>query len=408
MDCYFPGRVLVGPGPEAGGPSGLAQRLSKEFSGDFELEFSFEDVLAHNGIETSDHSRRSLPFVGRVPEGAEIDFASRLRRLPRWQVAAATPDYLVRPNAPLTVDQAALDQIISRIGARPGGAFCGNNTIVGILDSGVDPTYVQSPPLHPKQYNALSPSSAGFVPSDPIGHGSLVARIVNAVAPGAKLISVKTFDQDGTISSVLAAMYVAQGAGPCDILNLSLKVSCDPALCAVCQTPGPTSTNISQLSYFFDTFMHMEPNVILVAAAGNNSSHLTLPAAIDRVIAVGSFDYDRDTPISAYRQVPASRFVLAPGGNNASGKAFASRSSFAGRTEFLHGTSFAAAFVTGFAAKTICNLRNRACGTPRRSSPVAGLGSGILAAIVGEIDACADKSWAGFDPALHGLGAIRF
>ena len=294
------------------------------------------------------------------------------------------------------------------MGAKPGGNQCGRDCTVGILDWN-RPKLVSVPAsLHQKQYDTLAPSGGGTALSDPIGHGSLVARIVNAVAPAAQLISVKTFGQTGTISSVIAGLYLAHAAGPCDIFNLSLKVSCDPDACAVCGTPGAATINIGQLGYFFRTFMQGAANSVLVAAAGNNVSHLTLPAAFDDVIAVGSFDYGTRSPISLYKHVPSVRDVLAPGGQNAQGQAFASRAGFAG-PQYMHGTSFAAAFVTGFAAKVVCNWKGGAgCGTPLKAKPALPPVSSLLATVLGEIDVRADKTWTGFQPALHGLGAVYF
>jgi hypothetical protein len=357
MECLFPGRVLVAPGPESSGSSYLAERLRDELSGDFEFEFSIEDVLRQNHLELPFRSSGTLPFVGRVPEGAETEIAARLARFSG--VGAAIPDYLVRPGGPAVpfiIHDAVLNQAVQDINALPASMQCGQGCVIGILDSGVDAAQVPGANLKGQQYNALTPAAPGTAPADPIGHGSLVARIVSVIVPAATLISVKTFDQTGTISSVIAALYLAQAAGPCDVLNLSLSVSCAPVPCNVCQTPAPAAANIGQLSYFFQTYMQGAPDTVLVAAAGNNVKHLSFPAAFDRVIAVGSFDYGTQSPISAYQQVPPARFVLAPGGQGVPGRAFAECASF-GRPKYLHGTSFAAAFITAFAAKTVCGWR---------------------------------------------------
>jgi hypothetical protein len=410
MECFYPGRVLVGPGIESGGPRSLTEFLRGELGGDFDFEFGVEEILAHHNLKMPDsRAGRTLPFVGRVPEGAEMEIAQRLAHFPQDRVAAATPDYLVRPNAPVTVNQTVLDQVIAKMRAKPGGSQCGSDCTVGILDSGIDPKLVSVPSsVHQKQYDTLAPSGGGTALSDTVGHGSLVARIVNAVAPAAKLISVKTFDQTGTISNVIAGLYLAHAAGPCDILNLSLKVSCDPDACAVCGTPGAATINIGQLGYFFRTFMQAAPNSVLVAAAGNSVSHLTLPAAFDDVIAVGSFDYGARAPISLYKHVPSVRYVLAPGGQNAQGQAFAWRAGFAG-PQFMYGTSFAAAFITGFAAKVVCSWKGGAkCGTSLQAKPALPPGASLLATVLAEIDVRADKTWAGFQTPLHGLGAVYF
>jgi subtilisin family serine protease len=163
--------------------------------------------------------------------------------------------------------------------------------------------------------------------------------------------------------------------------------------------------NIEQLNYFFQAFRANAPDTVLIAAAGNDVQYLTLPAVFDKVIAVGSFDYDAVSPISAFYRVPANRYVLAPGGRGAAGAAYGQRETFA-EPEFLHGTSFAAAFVSAFAAKVIC-ARKGGRGTPLKgqlSNPLPE----VYAVVLAEIAARSDTTWLGFESARHGLGAIRF
>jgi hypothetical protein len=256
MDCFFPGRVLVGPGSESEGGAYLSQRLTKEFGSDFEYEFGIDDVLRQNELDPNKLRKTSLlPFVGRVPEGAETEMSARISQFLPMQVGAVTPDYLVRPAASITIDNNVLDQIIQLVGAKPGGPQCGHGCVVGVLDSGVDPSLVPGTNLRSKQYDALAPMSATVTPNDHLGHGSLVARIVSEIAPATELISVRAFAQTGTISSVVAALYLAEVAGPCDVLNLSFSISCAPVACAVCRTPAQASMNIGQLNY---SFRHLE------------------------------------------------------------------------------------------------------------------------------------------------------
>jgi hypothetical protein len=408
MDCFFPGRVVVGPKLDSEGGA-LAELLSKEFGSDFEYEFGVGDILQHNDLSLGhleSKYKRSLPFVGRVPEGAEAEMAARILGFSQMPVGAATPDYLVRPAAPITIDASVLGQAIAKIRAKPRSPRCGRGCKVGIVDSRIDQSLVPNGNVRKQQYDALSPLSGAAAPADQLGHGSLVARIVSEIAPGAELISVRAFSQSGTISSVVAALYLAEAAGPCDILNLSLSVNCAPVPCAVCNTPALASINIGQLDYFFRTFMDSAPNALLVAAAGNNVQHLALPAAFDRVIAVGSFDYSTSSPISSYHQVPSTRFVLAPGGRGVSGAAFGQRAGFAKPT-YLHGTSFATAFVSAFAAKVAC-ARSVGCGTLLLSQVARTASASLHAAVLAEIDAQSNKSWVGFDSARHGLGAMYF
>ena len=347
-----------------------------------------------------------MPFVARVPEGAEFEFADRIAKIS--QIGAAIPDYEVRASSPIKIHPTVLSAAVAAMGAQPGGPICGGGCVVGILDSGIDLPSVSGLHVDRVQYDALDPRAAGKPPADSDGHGTLVSCIVGQVAPGARLISIKTMDDKSTVSSVLAAMYLAQAAGPCDVLNLSLSIECAADPCKVCRTLPTSAANLLQLEYFFDHFMQQTPGTILVAAAGNNVVQVARPAAFDRIIAVGSFDYKQSTPLSAYKQVPPNRYLMAPGGQSRAGAAFAERTGFAG-PKHLHGTSFATAFVTGFAAKTICQLKSKSCQSKQSlSAPPAPGFTGPMAAVLGELNARALRKWSGYNATLHGMGALHF
>ena len=270
------------------------------------------------------------------------------------------------------------------------------------LGTGIDSSLIPTANIRSLQYNAVKPEIPG-APSDAIGHGSLVARIISKIAPAAHLVSVKTFEDTGTISGAIAALYLAQAAGPCDVLNLSFSLNCDPMPCDVCQTPAPAATNINQLSYLFSSYMVPLPNTVLVSAAGNNTNHLQIPAAFSRIVAVGSFDYFNLSPISIYKQVPKDRFVFAPGGKGDSKTAYGERPGFAGPAYF-YGTSFATAFITAFAARTVC-ARKGACKALRVNKLI---NPSLLDAVLSELKSQSITSWYGFDPNIHGIGAVRF
>jgi hypothetical protein len=161
MDCFVPGRVLVGPAPESE-RSDLAKHLKEEFGDDFEYEFGISDVLRQNGLDPDKLQKaHTLPFVGRVPEGREADMAARISRFSKMQVGGATPDYLVRPAAAasIIINNLSLMQSIEKVRARPGDSRCGQGCVVGIVDSGVDPSLVPGTNLRAIQYDALSPMS---------------------------------------------------------------------------------------------------------------------------------------------------------------------------------------------------------------------------------------------------------
>lgn len=401
MDCYFPGRVIIGPNPESSEASQLAEILSGEFRGDFEYDFGVQDILLKNGLEIPTEWGSYLPFVGRISEGAEEEMSERLMGF--RGVGSAIPDYLTYP-AGISIDSKNIDQCLADIHGSPPSQGCGQGCVVGLLDTGVDPTVASSAQLHPVQYDALDPSHAGSSPNDSSGHGSTIAEIIGRCAPASKIVSVKTIDRNGTISSAVAGLYMAAASGPCHVLNLSFSVACTGTRCRYCKKPGHTAMNPAQLEYFFQIFLQQYPNTVLVSAAGNASSNVAYPAKCDNVIAVGSFDYAAQSNVYSYPDVPSGRFVLAPGGSKTvpfgqSATGFSS--------DFFHGTSFAAAFVTGFAARSVCGWLNPSCGSQFVSGP-PGLGVGLSAAVLQAIAKRSDTSWHGYNSGDHGLGAIRF
>ena len=406
MACFYPGRILIGQGKGSDGVRYLTETIKKELGSEFEFQHGAEDIVRANNLKLPDNFRsNTLPFVARVPEGAELEFAKRIAKMP--YVGAVIPDYEVRASSPIKFHPNVLSGAVTALHAAPGGAMCGSGTVVGILDSGIDLQSVPGLHVDPVQYDALDPRAAGKPPADAHGHGTLVSSIVGQVVPGARLISIKTMDDKSTVSSVLAAMYLAQAAGPCDVLNLSLSIDCGSAPCAVCGTQTTSAATLSQLEYFFAHFMQQTPSTVLVAAAGNNVSQVARPAAFDRIIAVGSFDYSQSVPLSAYQQVPSNRYVMAPGGQGSGGSAYAEQKGFS-RPVYLYGTSFATAFVTGFAAKTICRLKSSSCRSKQPlGQPAVGF-AGPMASVLGEIHATALRKWHGYNASLHGMGALHF
>lgn len=144
----------------------------------------------------------------------------------------------------------------------------------------------------------------------------------------------------------------------------------------------------------------------MIAAAGNGYRHLAMPACFPGVIAVGAFDLEsgQAASYSRYLHVPPERYVLAPGGRQDVGSAFAIplQASFRPNSG-LYGTSFAAAFVTGVSARYFCSLRGGACAFEQH------LPTGDLAAYLhSRLQLTADRAWAGYTPELHGLGLVRY
>jgi hypothetical protein len=234
---------------------------------------------------------------------------------------------------------------------------------------------------------------------------------VNRIAPGASLQSIKTFSHGGTIGGVLAALYLAEASFKPDIYNLSLSLSCDPELCEVCGNPKNVSINAAQVGSLFSFLQRRQfPGLappVLIAAAGNRRTRISLPAAFPFVIAVGALDmtHNREADYSRYQSVPVDRYLMAPGGNERPADTVATVYSESWkRTPTLFGTSFSTAFVTGIAARYLCVYKGQGpCGSgPRQVT------TDPLQFLVSALQKSADQTITEYSASRHGLGVARY
>lgn len=162
-----------------------------------------------------------------------------------------------------------------------------------------------------------------------LGHGTMVAGAIRLVAPGARILPIRAFDQagNGRLFNVLRAIHAAEDRGA-KVVNLSLNVTTySPELDRTCDEVSSRG-------------------LILVASAGNNGliNSETYPAALNKVTAVASISYNglRSSFSNAGNYVtvsaPGEGMMLPfPGNRWAAG----------------WGTSFSAPLVSGLAAKIL-------------------------------------------------------
>lgn len=179
--------------------------------------------------------------------------------------------------------------------------------------------------------NSASSLQGKQLPAD-LGHGTMVASLISATAPNAKIMPIRAFNADGSsnLSDVVAAIYYAVNNGA-KVINMSFDLTDnDPALEDAVEAATAAG-------------------VICVASTANVSSNAAVyPAAYsDRdqsVIGVGSVDSMTGMFRSAFSGYgSASVDVYAPGENLIAaypGNHFAIAS----------GTSFATAVASGVAA----------------------------------------------------------
>lgn len=442
MNCFEPGEVLVLPkegGTERFG--GSAERMESRGE-ELSIISSTEDILGHylddmsppesfKGILARPNWREqfeAFPFVIRVPEGQERERAALLRSDP--DVSVAIPNYFVNPAAsPLLVapqitnpssvpvfDQSVLKQIEAMLNIEAQAPMCGSGVKIAVLDTGVASAALDHPgSLYPVQF--VTDTSIVMTnnppPYDPEGHGSTVAHIINQAAPAATIFSVKCLEK-GNIGAVISAFYLAEAAFQPDIYNLSLALGCEIDFCSSCGNAlgNEAAVTEAQLQLLFETADRQRRRSgtppLLIAAAGNYSRTLKMPARFPNVLAVGSYDIVANAlaPYARYRSIPAERFILAPGGLAGTGQSIGHTSSGpARRSKPLYGTSFAAAFVSAVAARYLCATKPNA---PCAAFPGIAAPTPIRDYLLECLANTASFPMADYSPRQHGLGMVRY
>lgn len=410
MSCINPGHVIVAP-LERGALQMLG--MLREHAGEsVDLAFSIEDILFYNDLEGEARDMQAkgtaFPFVVRVREGHEMNAASSFSRVPG--VLCSVPDFLIRPNATrLLMNQRVVDEALQTIECSDDPEFQGEGISVAVLDTGIErralpaTCQIRAPQLEADLADSASRLSGA---DDSVGHGTVVALIVNRLAPAASMLSIRVMRERGTMGNFLAGLYLAEAASRPDIFNLSLSISCESEVCAVCQTPQVAAVNPAQIGLLMQSVTKGRPRgermPIFVAAAGNGRNSLSVPASLSGVIAVGAYDQNTrsEADYSRYRAVPTSRFVLAPGGGRSAADAIATKEiGTQTAPQPFFGTSFSTAFVVGTLARYLGDAVQRGSSAYREDAH---------SFAVGCLRSSADTTFPNYDPNLHGLGLLRW
>lgn len=174
----------------------------------------------------------------------------------------------------------------------------------------------------------FSDSNANGTVDEAAGHGTMVAGIVNQVAPYAKLVVARVADSDGTAT----AWSVVGGIGfsvvnNCEVINISLG-------------------SLADIPAVSDALDYCEQNRVLVVAAGGNSDNdeVVYPARSQKVLTVVGVDHaDKKAKFSNYSR---RADVTAPSTGIISAW-------WNGQTGVWSGTSFASPFVAGAVADAL-------------------------------------------------------
>ena len=406
MECHEPGEVLILP--IDGGAENTIGMLSEIAHEKLRIIYSVDDLLKFYGLSKQAERLReifgSLPFVVRVSEGREYDLARRFSKSQN-SIKAAIPNLTIVPQggSPPELNSQFISEAMQRIGATDSKYCTAGDVSVAILDTGVNPAVLKYPDqLEGTQFETdRKPESPGKGPYDPIGHGSVVAHIINLVAPKTKIISIKIMEGRGNIGSLLSGIMLAEARYSPSIYNLSLSLACDPEFCHVCGHAKTAEFSIEQIRLIFDLIRLRKPRPpLVIAAAGNNSERVSMPAAFAGVLAVGSYDlYENQcSSFASYNAVPADRFILAPGGNQTPTECLGVKPPNDWEREpLLFGTSFSTAFVSGVAARFGCPV----CCASKEEADV-----GDLSHVLECLRQSSDRAWPNYDPIRHGLGLV--
>jgi hypothetical protein len=184
-------------------------------------------------------------------------------------------------------------------------------------------------------------------PDDANGHGTAVAKLIEAINPNADITPLRVVSSSTTKSyELLCGMVYALASGEFDLINVSLATRLAPD----CMTVLGSSLELARRQCATAAKLSNDP--IIVAAAGNTNQHQTFsyPAKLPGSVIVQAWD-GNNPPAPATYNVPLpptlpknSKVVHATGGDST--MSFGTITRAGTRPEQMVGTSFAAAVVT--------------------------------------------------------------
>jgi len=228
----------------------------------------------------------------------------------------------------------------------------GDNTTIAVIDSGIDKNHPSLKSAYAGGYNFVSNNST---PIDESGHGTAIAAIIAGrgpqygIAPKAKILALKVLDKNNQGSNYDVTRAILYAA---DLLE---------------DMPNPNKADIINLSlgsYSYSPAMHdaikraTAKGIVIIAAAGNSARNkIAYPAALPEVISVGAAQLVyNDWSLMPYSNYGKYADILAPMGGYAQtnqgvyAEAGILTAAAFGSSTRVHGTSFAAAEVSGVVA----------------------------------------------------------
>ncbi len=317
------------------------------------------DLLAGQGWKLLRTIDELNVVVVAVPQGEELAAIAAVQADPA--VAYAEPDYLAAAAGAFAAPAQQSTPPLSAQGVQPNDTFWSaqwslrrmqaplawtlnqgaSSVAVAVIDSGIDLS-------HPEFTGRLQP---GFdyvewdsVPQDQFGHGTHVSGVIAAAGNNGRgvagsawyvqLVPLRVLDRNGLgTASNIAQAIVAAANRRVQVINLSLALS------------GPSSAVQNAIS------IAVNNDCLVVAATGNDSqagfppAAVSYPAAYPQVVAVAATT--RWEERASYSNGGPQVELAAPGGE-ASDPIYST--SLNGGYAMLHGTSIAAAHLSGAAS----------------------------------------------------------
>ncbi|MGY1636088.1 S8 family peptidase [Geodermatophilus sp. SYSU D00742] len=291
-------RYLVVLADGVADPTRTATDLDRQYGGETESVYGAVNGYAAEMTETEAAALEADPAVAYVVTDGEF---ARLDSEPVAVACQRTPSPLALQCLPEDVDR--IDGELSSTASGDGSGAVGTN--IAVIDTGVDRSHPDLDVVGGVDCSTGTPVEAPSAFTDVIGHGTFVAGVAAArddgvgvvgVAPGARVYSVKVFDDaTGTASNaavVCAADWVTQ-----------TRLDDDPAndIAVANMSIGGPGTDDEQCGQTDQDVMHtaicrsVEAGTLYVAAAGNATADLgtIAPASYDEVLTVtGMSDFD--------------------------------------------------------------------------------------------------------------------
>jgi hypothetical protein len=274
------------------------------------------------------------------------------------RVDAVEPDLIFQPSATLGLPfhPGGLHQTylqLMKVDDAHRAGVDGKGITVAVVDSGadagmkkpVDDFYdIQSGnPVHPGAH------------VDHDGHGTAMATLVQEVAPEAKVVAIRVFDEDKlNLWNVLAGTGTAVFDCNADIVSISLGYTQMPSRCGVCGASAQSRSLAFQylLEGIARTPGQRGSPPLYVAATGNDysSGGFNYPAAYDSAVAIGSVTGKLGrSAFSNYGKKNPKYFFMTPGGEE-NPPGYVLEDVGAGGTVPCRGTSVATAYAAGLLA----------------------------------------------------------